>query len=442
MSQKRYVQVGMGARAEMYVEAITKKYRDTSQLVALCDLNPGRVALYKRRLIEQGYGEIAGYQAEAFDRMLAVHKPHTVIVTTRDCFHDEYICRAMEAGCDVITEKPLTVDAKKCQRIVDSVRRTGRDLRVTFNYRYSPPRSQVKQLLMEGVIGRILSVDFEWNLDLRHGADYYRRWHRNKVNSGGLLVHKATHHFDLVNWWLSSTPRSVIASGRRAFYLPETAERLGLRSRTERCHTCPHKADGSCRFALDLAGNPKLRELYLEQENFDGYYRDRCVFSPEIDIEDSMTLVVEYANGVHMSYCLTAFVPWEGYRICFTGDRGRLEHQMVESSYVSGEGTVPGETVHEKTFIRIFPHFAAPYEVPLVTIRGGHGGGDDALLEDIFSENPPPDPLRRAAGLMEGAWSILTGVAANISIERGGLPVNVASLVSGLTEPDWPKVGE
>ena len=46
----------------------------------------------------------------------------------------------------------------------------------------------------------------EWLLDTRHGADYFRRWHRNKNNSGGLMVHKATHHFDLVNWWMIPTP--------------------------------------------------------------------------------------------------------------------------------------------------------------------------------------------------------------------------------------------
>ena len=84
---------------------------------------------------------------------------------------------------------------------------------MTFNYRYSPPRTQVKDLLMSGVIGDILSVDFHWMLDTHHGADYFRRWHRNKQNSGGLMVHKATHHFDLVNWWLSSVPELGLCPG-------------------------------------------------------------------------------------------------------------------------------------------------------------------------------------------------------------------------------------
>ncbi len=111
-------------------------------------------------------------------------KPDAVIITTKDCHHDEYACRAMELGCDVITEKPMTTEAEKCQRIVDTQKKTGRKCTVTFNYRYSPPRTQVKDVLMSGVIGEVLSVDFTWLLDTRHGADYFRRWHRNKVELG------------------------------------------------------------------------------------------------------------------------------------------------------------------------------------------------------------------------------------------------------------------
>src|SRR6185503_9481399 len=124
-------------------------------------------------------------------------------------------------------------------------------IRVAFNYRYTPVRSQVKELLMGGVIGDVLSVDFNWVLDISHGADYFRRWHSQKKNSGGLMVHKATHHFDLVNWWLSAMPVTVRAQGKREFYTPKMAKRLGLNSHHERCKTCPEKA--KCGFELDLA---------------------------------------------------------------------------------------------------------------------------------------------------------------------------------------------
>ncbi len=432
----------MGGRSEMYTCAVTDTYKESSELVGVCDPNPGRAELASRRAAESGSPGVPAYHTRDFDRMLAERKPDVVIVTTVDRFHDEYICRAMELGCDAITEKPMTIDEKKCQRIVDTARTTGRKLRVTFNYRYAPPNGQVKRLLMGGIIGRILSVDFGWNLNNRHGADYYRRWHRNKANSGGLMVHKATHHFDLINWWLSTEPETVAALGRRAFYVPETADVFGFTRRTDRCHTCPHKADGSCKFALDMAASRGYREMYLDQEHHDGYFRDRCVFSGDIDIEDSMNLAVRYANGVHMSYCLNSFLPWEGFRVMFNGVRGRLEYQLVETVYISGDGSVPGETIREKSHIHMFPHFADAYNIPLDTAKGGHGGGDARILADLFSPGPLSDDLHRLAGLAEGSWSILTGAAANISMARGGQPVHVPSLVSGIPKPGWTEMRE
>ena len=154
------------------------------------------------------------YKADQFDRMIAEIKPDKVIVTSMDRTHHKYICRAMELGCDVITEKPMTMDAEKCQQIIDTQKRTGRHVTVTFNYRYSPRNTKIKEIIKSGLVGDITSVHFEWMLNTSHGADYFRRWHRCKNNSGGLLVHKATHHFDLVNWWIDSQPETVFSMGK------------------------------------------------------------------------------------------------------------------------------------------------------------------------------------------------------------------------------------
>lgn len=416
----------------MFTEAVIKTYRDQAEMVGFCEPNEGRLRLYQGWAREQGVA-VAGYGAAEFATMIREQRPEVVIVTSKDSTHDAYICQAMALGCDVITEKPMTTDAAKCQRILDTQRLTGRSCRVAFNYRYAPHRMQVKSLLMSGVIGRVLSVDFHWLLDVHHGADYFRRWHRRKENSGGLLVHKATHHFDLVNWWLSTVPVGVVATGQRRFYVPQQAERLGLVNRSDRCLTCAEA--GNCGFYLDLRQYDELQRLYLANEGFDGYYRDQCVFSEEIDIEDSMNVLVDYANGVQMSYSLNAFMPWEGYTVVFNGTNGRLEHKCEETVYISGDGSVPGALKPHGTTIHIYPHFAPAYAVDLWTGEGGHGGGDEPLLADIF--NPMPDPYLRAADYRAGAYSILTGIAANASLENGRF-VSIADLVTGLAQPDYP----
>jgi predicted dehydrogenase len=424
--------VGLGVRSWLFSLAIVDWHADRSELVALCDSNPGR--LRHRADFARSKGvEVGAYPRGEFERMIRERRPDCVVVTSPDHTHDVYVCRALELGCDVVTEKPMTIDAERCQRILDTVERTGRSCRVTFNYRYAPPRMQVKELLDAGTIGDILSVDFHWLLDTTHGADYFRRWHRRRENSGGLLVHKATHHFDLVNWWLGTVPRRVFASGARRFYRPERADAYGLAQRAERCLGCPEAS--RCAFHLDLRERKELAAIYLEHESHDGYWRDACVFSPEIDIEDSVAASVEYRSGARLAYSLNAFMPWEGYTVAFNGTRGRLEHKCEESVYVSGDGSVPGQLRPEGTWIRVFPHFAPAYEVELWQAEGAHGGGDLPLAKDVFAPEDEPDRFGRAADHRAGAWSLLTGIAANRSI-ASGQPVDVDTLVRGLGLPD------
>lgn len=418
----------------MYQDAIEKDYAAHAEFVGICDLNPGRIEEARARSKKNGATPPTGYLASDFARMLSETKPDHVIVTTVDATHDDYIVQALNAGFNVITEKPMTTTAEKCQRIITAQKSSGRDLRVTFNYRYSPPRTQVKDLLMSGEIGEVRSVDFHWMLNTHHGADYFRRWHSHKKNSGGLMVHKASHHFDLVNWWLGAVPVSVFATGKREFYTPQMAKRFGLESHHERCLTCPEK--DKCGFFLDLTADPGLKSLYLDHEKHDGYHRDQCVWRPDIDIEDTMNVLVTYDNAVTMAYSLNAFNAWEGYTIVFNGTLGRLEHTMVEQVYVNGTDTVQGAIAAGGVTTRIIPLRGAAKSVEPWTGAGGHGGGDKVMLDEIFLPDPPADKYLRASNQNAGAAAILVGISANRSFETGQ-PVQVADLVNGLEKPHY-----
>ena len=135
-SLKRYVIVGTGGRSSMFSEALMTTYKDSASLVGLCDVNAIRMDYYNT-LFKDKYGAdpVPTYPASDFDRMLKEQKPDVVIVTCIDRGHHQYIIRALEAGCDAITEKPMTTDIQKCKSILETVERTGRSLRVAFNYR-------------------------------------------------------------------------------------------------------------------------------------------------------------------------------------------------------------------------------------------------------------------------------------------------------------------
>jgi predicted dehydrogenase len=418
----------------MYIDALFGKYKEYGELKGICDSNSIRMN-YVESYLQQSYGikSIPRYNPFEFEKMIQEQKPHAVIVTSMDRTHHDYIVRAMKAGCDGISEKPMTIDCEKAEKIFQVIRETGKQLRVTFNYRYAPRNAKVKELLQKSVVGEIKSVHFEWLLDTSHGADYFRRWHRDKKNSGGLMVHKSTHHFDLMNWWLKSSPAQVFADGGLVFYGKENAESRGVRQFYSR-GTDDSVADP---FALNLKRQDRNNELYLKAEAEDGYQRDQSVFSQGISIEDDVAVVVTYRNKVVMSYHLTAYSPWEGYRINFNGTRGRLEFEVVENAYISGDDMDPNrvdireqEGFHNKESVRItvHPHWEEPYEVPVESEdEGGHGGGDDRLLRDIFV-GVKDDPLGCAADHVQGVKSILTGIAANESM-RTNLPVRIADMI-------------
>ncbi|MGW0908430.1 Gfo/Idh/MocA family protein [Streptomyces sp. NPDC002853] len=397
--------MGLGARAQLFTEALAGPHADRIELAAFCDVNAHRMAVHNDWIAPARAGRpglpgrlpVPAYSADDFDEMLRRERIDLVVVFTVDDVHDHYIVRALEAGCDVVTEKPMTTTAERARRILDAERRTGREVRVAFNYRYNLAHSAVCELLADGAIGEVGSVHFEWLLDLRQSADYFRRWHRDKVNSGGLMVHKATHHFDLVNWWLGARPETVYAQGGLFFYGAEAGARRGLARDYTRAHGSP--AAESDPFTVRLTDSPVLSALFLDAEREDGYHRDQNVFGPGGSIEGDMAVLVRHSSGATLTYHLTAYAPWVGYRIAFHGSEGRVELLVEESTstrpdirtedaspvlHGAAAGDEPGRT---QLLLRRF--WEEPREVKVPTGEGGHGGGDMCMLADLFGERLP-----------------------------------------------------
>jgi predicted dehydrogenase len=419
----------------MYVDAITGEYADRASLVAILEPNPVRAQNHVDRAVRRGSAAPSVWRPDDLEAMIRNERIERVVIAARDDLHAPLIVRSLEAGADVVVEKPLTIDAASAAAIEAAVERTGREVVLTFNYRYSPRNSALRQVIQDGLIGEVTSIDFSWMLDTKHGADYFRRWHREKEHSGGLLVHKSSHHFDLVNWWIRSTPERVYASGGLRFYGAENAANRGETGRPARgTHEGEHDP-----FELDLRDDPRLKELYLDAETHDGYLRDRDVFSDGITIEDNLALVVDYASGATLSYSLNAHSPWEGYRVAVNGTQGRAELEVIERGAVHiEEGLHPvldPSAVHAGASQSLRPegerllvqrHWGDAVEVTIPSEAGGHGGGDALLLADVFV-GPSEDPLGRPADWTDGVRSIAVGIAGHRSLETG-LPVRVAEL--------------
>jgi predicted dehydrogenase len=401
----RYAIVGTGVRAlGMWGRPIASGYKDAVQFVGLADNNPLRLA-YARQAM--------GVDCPTFtdvDEMLDKARPDLLMVTTVDATHTEFIVKGLARGMSVATEKPMVIDEAQCQQVLDAERRAGKNLVVTFNYRYSPKHQKIKELLMAGEIGTITSVDFSWYLDTSHGADYFRRWHRLRNRSGSLWVHKATHHFDLINWWLDADPVEVHAFGSLRNYGKNGP------FRSTHCRPCEHKA--KCQYYFDLTRNADLVGLYARAESADGYLRDGCVFKDDVDIFDTMNAAVKYSNGATMSYSLNAFMPQEGYRLAFNGTRGRLEVRDHERQPWKPE---------RLTEIYLTKNFGERTLIDVPSVTEGHGGADKILRDLVFRNTAVPAHLR-LPGSRAGAMSCLTGIAARKSCDSGQ-PVKIGDLV-------------
>ncbi len=407
---KTCVVCGTGNRGTgAFLCAMKEEIADCVKLLGVYDMNP------KRCTAALEYAGVTAPIFEDFDKMLEETKPDIVIVTTKDSTHDEYIIKALEAGCDVVSEKPMTTDEVKCNAILEAEKRTGKKVTVTFNCRFLPFYVRVKELLKEKVIGDIYSVHYEWMLDTSHGADYFRRWHRERRNSGSLLIHKSTHHFDLLNWWLDDEPESVNAYGTRRFYGP-TREKRG-----ERCLTCAYKK--TCEFYMDINATPFYKSFYLNCEDVDGYWRDGCVFSDVIDIEDSVALNIRYAGGPVVSYSLTAHSPYEGMKIVFNGSEGRMEVESTDIKAFGGTKTIRVfNRMQEVLTYQFAPgsmltKTAIGVDKSLLDTMGGHGGSDPLMRAAIF-RGVESDPLGQLADTRAGAMSLAIGAAANISMRE------------------------
>ncbi|SFW83721.1 Gfo/Idh/MocA family protein [Amycolatopsis australiensis] len=406
MALRRYAIVGLGSRARLFARALAGSPR--AGLAAFCDHNETRMRVHNQWL----GASVPGYRPADFTAMLAKERIDVVVVCTPDHTHADYVVAALHAGCDVVTEKPMTTDVDGARRILAARRETGRPVRVAFNYRYNPVHRRVRELLAEGVIGEVGSVEFGWLLDTAHGADYFRRWHRDKANSGGLLVHKSGHHFDLVNWWLGTRPETVFAFGRLFFY-GDASDRTGTAGR----------------FEVDLAASPPLRALYRDAEHEDGYRRDQDVFGPGVTIEDDLSVLVRHRGGVVLNYHLHAYSPREGYRVAFSGREGRLELDVRENEHPAGALPSPEPGRARLTVQR---HWSPPEVVLDERLGEGHGGGDERMLAELLGA-AEPDELGCAADHDAGLQALLTGLAANRSLATGR-PVEVAELLGEIGE--------
>ena len=399
---KKIALVGASMRICAFVKALKKDYTENYQICALMDIDKGKMRAFIELM------DIDMHTYTDFDKMCCEIKPDLLLISTVDYFHRDYIVKALNRKIAFICEKPLCVNIEQCQDIIMAQQQNPEVFAVTsHNARYHIAARTVKKILNEGTIGRVNSVNYAEMLDFKHGASYFRRWNRIKKLSGGLQIHKSSHHFDRLNWWLDSNAESLNAMGGLRAYGAKASTFHG-----ERCIDCEHSR--KCRFVVDYNNASCINyDLFLKYHIGNSYTPDRCVFAPEIDIEDYLSIGIKYENGVNVNYTLSAHCNYEGENIIFEGDKGRIE---MTRRIFKGKDT-------SKVELFRFGH-KEPEKMKLKLEEGSHGGADKLLYKDLFGETDSG----QLATLEDGVQAVLIGIAVNKSLENGR-KVNVQSML-------------
>ena len=409
MKRTKVAFIGASLRARPCAKELTSRYFDSHEPCAIMDVDAGKM---------RGWNESLGMTLPAytdFDIMCTETKPDLVFISTVDAYHAQYVVQALDRKISAISEKPLCINAIQSRDILAAQRRNPEVFAATtHNARYGVIARKLKELLDEGAIGRIRSVDYSEMLDLRHGLSYFRRWNSRKALSGGLQIHKSSHHFDKLNWLLGSKVATLTASGRLVAYGSGAAS-----ARSTHCHNCSNPCPYKAEF------DPMTQNVFFKYKTPGSYTPDQCIYSPEIDIEDYLNVGLEFANGIPCAYHLVAHAHYEGEVIVFEGEEGRIE-AFRRFFRVPGEtGSVHDETLKYEQTVTIFRWGnTEPEKHVLQSESGGHGGADTRMYADLFGGNPSPS----LATLEDGVQAVLVGAAINKAL-KSGVKTDVQSLL-------------
>ena len=412
MNKRRYVVCGVSSRAiNMWIKPIYDNYSTVAEFVGMLDIAPRNFELCRQTFPQSK--NVPTYKPEEFDKMIEKTRPDCVFVVCIDRFHADYIIKTLEKNIDVVVEKPMTTNWEDAIRIREAEKKSKGKVICTFNYRYIPQHRVLREMVLAGKIGRVTHVDLNWYIDIKHGSSYFHRWNRMRENSGSLSVHKASHHFDLVNWWIGSPdPQLVHAFGALNHYGPNGPFNPSKKD-SRHCGDCPERK--ICAYKKRWETRVSLIDLHDGLSASSGYRPDMCMFDSEINIHDTIVANVKYANGVLLNYSANFSTPYEGYRLAINGTHGRLEAEEW-----GGEGSTafpcPRKNDH---YIDYYPIFGSRERISISPGVGFHGGGDCLIQEDVFLGEEPDRKYDILAKSKDGLRAVAIGDAIYKSIISG-----------------------
>ncbi len=412
--------IGCGSRGCEAYGRIMFSMKNKYKIVSLCDIDSVKLDKYGETF---GVSQDARFGSDV--EFLKERRADLLVIATPDKAHVRHCLMGLEVGYDILMEKPITDNKQECYRLLEAQKKYGGKVFVCHVLRYAPAFYKVKQLLAEGVIGKLVNIQALEQVRYWHQAHSYVRgkWRRAE-DSTPMILAKCCHDLDLLQWYADSTCDSVSSVGELSFFKAENAPE-GSADRCVDCKLkdeCPYSAK---RIYIDMwkawgcSKNgwpfnvltpvvPLTEELLVESITTGDY--GKCVFKCDNNVVDNQFTQMTFKNGVTASLLMTAFTHQGGRIIRFCGTMGDIvlndEKNLIEIGVFGKEK----EIIDCKD---------------LIAGDGGHahGGGDNMLVATMYDELAGIAPARTS--LAASVESHLMGIAAEESRIRGGAAVKL-----------------
>ncbi|MEV0587400.1 Gfo/Idh/MocA family oxidoreductase [Nonomuraea sp. NPDC050310] len=386
MSDLRIGVIGYGLRGTL--AKLAHRPGEGSRVVGVAELDPDLRA-----------AAAAAFGAKPYeDWRHLIGEVDAALVLTPDGTHADIAGELLRAGVPAFVEKPLDISLERCDELLRTARESGTRLYVGHNMRHMPAVRLMRELIGQGAIGQVRTI---WVRHfVGHGGDFYfKDWHADRTQVGGLLLQKAAHDLDVVHWLAGGYTTRVQAFGDLMVYGDLPRREPGTRKEGD--------------WYAPAANWPPLAQRGL---------------NPVVDVEDVSVMNMVLDNGVIAAYQQCHFTPdyWRNYTVI--GDAGRLEN------FGDGPGGVVKVWNARRSGYR--PEADAVHEIPAA--EGGHGGADPKLLAEFFRfvrQGGRTDTSPVAARM-----AVAAGIRATESLRAGGTPLDVPPLDPDLT--GWFEAGQ
>eukprot|EP01123_Difflugia_compressa_P014129 TRINITY_DN7028_c0_g1_i1.p1 TRINITY_DN7028_c0_g1~~TRINITY_DN7028_c0_g1_i1.p1 ORF type:complete len:354 (+),score=49.04 TRINITY_DN7028_c0_g1_i1:78-1064(+) len=223
-----------------------------------------------------------------------------VFIGSKNNQHYEHTIASFENNTHVFCEKPIATKTEHCVHMKEMWQKSGKQFVTGFVLRHAPIYNEALKLIKEGFIGKVVSIDANEHLSAGHGGYIMRNWRRFKEESGPHILEKCCHDIDILNMLCDSKPVKVAAFGGLDIY--------------------------------KIENQPKSiedRQIYC---SWSQAWEQIDPFESEKTIEDNLVCILQYQNGVKVSFNINSNSAWPQRRMRINGIEGTIELDLVSNS--------------------------------------------------------------------------------------------------------------